>query len=174
MLLDEIDVDVCQEGVRALANAVRGLDYEFREFRQRIAAATGISLAEFDALSAVAWASGDVTPKRIAEVAHLTTGAMTAMLDRLTTAGLLQRQPHPTDRRSVLITLTDAGHDIVAQVYRSYVRAFESVAARAGQQDVRAMIDSLGHLADAVSHADDEFHPAEPYAGSPTASLSRR
>jgi DNA-binding MarR family transcriptional regulator len=159
LLLDRVEVGVCAEGVRALANAVRALDCEFRQFRQRVAAATGISLAEFDALTAITWAAGDVTPKRVAEVTHMTTGAMTAMLDRLTVAGLVQRHPHPRDRRSVLITLTAVGEDLVGQMYRSYVRAFEPVVAEAAERDVRGLIDSLGHLAEVVKHADDEFHP---------------
>ena len=50
-----------------LIRAVRELDAEYRRFRQRAASMAGISLAEFDALTAVTWSEGDVTPKRVAE-----------------------------------------------------------------------------------------------------------
>jgi DNA-binding MarR family transcriptional regulator len=158
--LDEIDVGVCTDGVRDLANAVRVLDAEYRRFRHRVASAAGISLAEFDALTAVTWAEseGDVTPKRVAEATRMTSGAMTSLLDRLAAAGLLQRQPHPNDRRSVVISLTPAGRELVGQLYRSYVRAFEPVVA-GGTTDVQALVASLQRLREAVEHADDEFHP---------------
>lgn len=160
VLLDKIELEACAEGVRALANAVRGLDFEYRQFRQRVATAHGISIAEFDALSAVAWGEGDITPKRVAEVTNLSTGAMTAMLDRLAAAGLLQRNPHPTDRRSLVIDLTPAGEELVGEIYRSYVHAFDSVAVGRTPSEMRALIDSLGSLAVAVSHADEELPAA--------------
>lgn len=157
MQLDRIDVDLCADDVRALADAVHELDAEYRRFRQRSASVAGISLAEFDALTAVTWAEGDITPTRVAEATRMTSGAMTSLLDRLTVAGLLQRQPHPNDRRSVVITLTPAGTALVGQLYRSYVRAFEPVVS-GGTTDVQALIGSLQRLGEAVQHADDDFH----------------
>jgi DNA-binding MarR family transcriptional regulator len=54
---------------------------------------------------------GRCTPGRLTGAAGLTTGGMTALLDRLTRAGLLRRErdPEATDRRSLDVTLTPAG-----------------------------------------------------------------
>jgi DNA-binding MarR family transcriptional regulator len=41
---------------------------------------------------------------------HLSSGAMTARLDRLEEAGLIRRLPDPSDRRGALIEPTEAGH----------------------------------------------------------------
>ncbi len=38
---------------------------------------------------------------------------MTSLLDTLETRGLVERQPHPTDRRKVLIQQTDQAREIV-------------------------------------------------------------
>jgi DNA-binding MarR family transcriptional regulator len=38
---------------------------------------------------------------------------MTKLLDRLESKGLLQRRPHPDDRRAVMIELTDEGRALV-------------------------------------------------------------
>lgn len=49
------------------------------------------------------------TVAELARVCHMDTGAMTRLLDRLETKGLVQRQRSDTDRRVVNIALTDAG-----------------------------------------------------------------
>jgi MarR family transcriptional regulator, organic hydroperoxide resistance regulator len=40
----------------------------------------------------------------------LTSGSVTALVDRLVTRKLVRRTSHPTDRRSVLIEMTKTGH----------------------------------------------------------------
>jgi DNA-binding MarR family transcriptional regulator len=44
-----------------------------------------------------------MTPSRLAELAGITTGAVTGVVDRLERAGYVTRQPDPADRRSVTI-----------------------------------------------------------------------
>ncbi len=47
------------------------------------------------------------------DVAPSTTGRMA---DRLVTAGLIDRQPHPDSRRELVVELTPRGRDVVAEV----------------------------------------------------------
>jgi DNA-binding MarR family transcriptional regulator len=44
-----------------------------------------------------------LTPGRLAELSGLTSGAVTGVLDRLETAGYVERRPDPADRRSVTV-----------------------------------------------------------------------
>jgi DNA-binding MarR family transcriptional regulator len=39
---------------------------------------------------------------------------VTGLVDALETARLVRREPHPTDRRATLVTLTDEGHATLA------------------------------------------------------------
>lgn len=48
-----------------------------------------------------------VTPGRLSSALQLSAPATSAMLDRLERDGHVRRVPHPTDRRSVVIELTD-------------------------------------------------------------------
>jgi len=48
-----------------------------------------------------------VTPTEIAGHLGLTTSAVTSLLDRLASAGLIQTQPHATDRRRKVVMPTD-------------------------------------------------------------------
>lgn len=49
--------------------------------------------------------------KELAEKMGITTGTLTVMVDRLEKNGLVVRQPHPTDRRSYVIVLTELGRE---------------------------------------------------------------
>ncbi len=50
---------------------------------------------------------GPMTAGELARAAGLTTGAMTTLLDRMERMGYLRRTPHPTDRRRVMVELTE-------------------------------------------------------------------
>jgi DNA-binding MarR family transcriptional regulator len=41
---------------------------------------------------------------------------MTRLVDRLEGKGLVARQPHPQDRRSIVVGLTDAGLEVVRRM----------------------------------------------------------
>lgn len=58
-------------------------------------------------------ADGPLTPNEINAHLHLTSGSVTSLLDRLEQRGLVTRGPHPTDRRKVLVSITDAGRELV-------------------------------------------------------------
>jgi DNA-binding MarR family transcriptional regulator len=49
---------------------------------------------------------GSMSAGDLAEASRLSTGAITAVIDRLERAGLARRVPDPTDRRRVLVELT--------------------------------------------------------------------
>jgi DNA-binding MarR family transcriptional regulator len=50
---------------------------------------------------------GPITAGRLAEWAGLTTGAVTAVIDRLVAKGYLRRVPDPNDRRRVMVEITE-------------------------------------------------------------------
>jgi DNA-binding MarR family transcriptional regulator len=55
----------------------------------------------------------ELTPSELTRHLMVTTGGMTAMIDRLERQGLVARRPNPDDRRGVLVRLTDEGRAIV-------------------------------------------------------------
>ncbi|UQU62594.1 MarR family transcriptional regulator [Couchioplanes caeruleus] len=50
--------------------------------------------------------AGGVSPRELGHRLGLTTGSVTAMLDRLERLGLLTRTRHPSDRRMVVVSMT--------------------------------------------------------------------
>ena len=65
-----------------------------------------------------------VTPKRVGQYLELSTGAVTGLLDRLERRGYVSRQPNPEDRRSVIVHLSDAGHDVAQTIGDTYREVF--------------------------------------------------
>lgn len=67
------------------------------------------------------------TPTLLAHNVQLTTGGMTSRLDRLERAGLVVRSPDPSDRRGILVSLTDAGFDKADKAFELLVDAQNSL-----------------------------------------------
>jgi DNA-binding MarR family transcriptional regulator len=67
-----------------------------------VARRLGASPVEFKAMDHL-HAAGELTPGQIGERLSLSSGAVTALLDRLERLGWVERAPHPTDRRSVIV-----------------------------------------------------------------------
>lgn len=113
------------DGLSASALAfLRGMDRN----RNRVAAETNLTGSELRALARVA-ESGSITPKLLAESMEITTGAVTAISNRLVALELVTRVAHPHDRRSLLLKLTPAAEQITQKVYSD----FEALIARAAR-----------------------------------------
>jgi len=72
-----------------------------------------LHLAAAQTLSVLEGAPEPLTPNEINAHLHLTSGSVTTLLDRLEQRGLVVRRPHPTDRRKVLVDITDDGRELV-------------------------------------------------------------
>jgi DNA-binding MarR family transcriptional regulator len=59
-------------------------------------------------------AVGPKTLSELAEANNLDAPYVTLIIDKMEAHGLVQRQPHPDDRRRKLVTLTAAGQEAVA------------------------------------------------------------
>src|SRR5438045_300254 len=73
-----------------------------------------LTLGEFDILGTLRRrGEGGMTPTQLLRWVVLTSGGMTARLDKLERAGLIARRTDPGDRRMVLIELTPKGGKLI-------------------------------------------------------------
>ncbi|BBO73167.1 MarR family transcriptional regulator [Desulfosarcina widdelii] len=56
---------------------------------------------------------------------QITSATMTGILDRLEKLELIERQPHPDDRRAILVCLTDRGRQCATEINSIMVQANE-------------------------------------------------
>jgi DNA-binding MarR family transcriptional regulator len=80
------------------------------------ARAMGVNRTDLRALDVVE-RLGPVAAGAIADVAGLTSGAVTAVIDRLTEKGYVRRVADPDDRRRVMIEKTEKLDDISGRLY---------------------------------------------------------
>lgn len=73
-------------------------------YRHAIGAKLGVNVTDMECLAALFF-KGLSTPTELATYTGLSSGATTAMLDRLEAAGLIERRPNPVDRRGTLISI---------------------------------------------------------------------
>ncbi|MFF4617549.1 MarR family winged helix-turn-helix transcriptional regulator [Nonomuraea jabiensis] len=74
------------------------------------------------------------------------TAGMTRLLDRLEAKGLLRRERHPEDRRSIVIELTDEGRALVPSLPPIFGRISRQVFAGFSPEEVAQVTDMLRRI----------------------------
>jgi DNA-binding MarR family transcriptional regulator len=106
--LDVLRAQLGQE-VRALQTAVDALD-------EAVAVHLGVNRTDLRCLDVLMQRDG-VAPSQLSTALGLTTGSVTAMLDRLEKIGYLTRSPDPIDRRKVVVRATP---QVAAKAYEIF------------------------------------------------------
>ncbi|MEJ7785131.1 MAG: MarR family transcriptional regulator [Solirubrobacteraceae bacterium] len=63
---------------------------------------------------------GATTQRALADALKVSPRNITGLVDGLVATGLVTREPHPTDRRATLVSLTDRGASTVAEMDRGH------------------------------------------------------
>lgn len=94
-----------------------------RDYMVPVFAEFGLQDGEFDVLAALrrSGAPYELTPTNLFEITMMSSGGMTARLDRLERMGLVARRPNPDDRRGTLVHLTDAGIDLIERALPAHI-----------------------------------------------------
>jgi len=89
----------------------RRLDMALSQMHGEFSARIGLATPELVALMHLSASPEGLGPTELAHRLHITTGAMTAMLDRLASYGHVERAPHPSDRRKLVVRITPHARD---------------------------------------------------------------
>lgn len=79
----------------------------------------GLSWSEYRMLF-VLWIAGALEPARVAELTHTSRASVSSLSTGLVARDLIHRYPSPTDKRSVLLSLTARGLSTVRQAYEAH------------------------------------------------------
>ncbi len=120
--------------------AVRDYGVHLTLFRNAIDAWAGLNSSDMECLRLL-FQEGTATPSKLAKHTGLTSGATTAMLDRLEKAGLIERRPNPNDRRGVLIVPQKSSSEKVASWFESARRAQHELISSYSESELEIICD---------------------------------
>ncbi len=116
-------------------------------FRHAIGEMLGVNVTDMECLALIFY-KGLATPSEISRYIGLTSGATTAMLDRLEKACLIERRPNPKDRRGTLIVLTNERNKELDTLFAPGRDAINRLTASYSERDLEIIADYLKKLVD--------------------------
>ena len=142
--------------VRTGARLLACIDQALRHHR--------LSTAGREALAILDGAGQPLSPTAIAERLIVTTASVTSLLDTLERRGLVERQPDPTDRRRLLIVITQDGKAIVDQFLPEVVALQTAALATLTEAQRHQLVELLATVGAnlATLDADDVIRAAAP------------
>ncbi|MCD1627553.1 MAG: homoprotocatechuate degradation operon regulator HpaR [Paracoccaceae bacterium] len=89
---------------------------------------------------------GTLDPTEIADRSCLLMPSLTRILQTLQAKGLISRESHPTDRRRQLVSISDAGRQLIADNLKESQRLNAWLRERFGEDKLNALLDLLNEL----------------------------
>ena len=134
-----------------------------RELDRRLSA-VGLSDATWSPLVHLGEATGALSQKELAALSGVDASTLVRLIDILTGRGLIERRPHPTDRRTNLIVLTKAGRRTLSGIRKLLVEAETDMLSTLGEDEVAGMLAGFDaieqRLREVQSLSEDGLLPA--------------
>lgn len=109
-------------------------------FRHVIGEMLGVNATDMECLGVILF-RGIATPSELARYTGLSSGATTAMLDRLENSKLIARRPHPKDRRSTQIVLVKETAEKLAPWFASLREVQDQIVSSYSEAELELLAD---------------------------------
>src|SRR6476660_2584488 len=130
-----------QEGTEEAIRSLRALILAGERYRQVVSDYVGLGTTETQAISYLT-VHGERGQNELASDLGLSSGASTALVDRLERQGIDERYPHPSHRRRTLVRLTARGQGVVRESREWLLGGLQDVAPP-DQQQLAATLRSI-------------------------------
>lgn len=105
-------------------------------------------------------AEGPRTQQHLARAMRVAPRTVTGLVDGLTATGFVSREPHPDDRRAVLVTPTAHGAEVLADLVDGHRRLADQLFGDLDETDAESLTASLrtvvGRLRDLIGDDDED------------------
>ena len=135
-----------RELLRQLEEALRKVSAQSVLLSDTVARLVGLHSTDLECLDLL-YLSGPATAGRLSAHTGLTTGATTAVIDRLERSGWVRRTRDEKDRRRVLVEALPAG---IRRIEPFYQRLSDAMSRLHGRYDDRQLALVMGYLIEAV------------------------
>jgi DNA-binding MarR family transcriptional regulator len=109
-------------------------------------------------------AKGPLTPADLSGELHLARSTVSNLITDLATAGLVNRETSPTDRRSVLVTPTDRAREILSTFHVGTADVLDTAFGElyaAHRDEITDSLDGLDRLLDVLESMSDATTPTD-------------
>lgn len=128
--------------IRAILGALRAIDADMERVDEAAAQRLGVNLTDFRCLDILS-RGAEISAGELAVEAGLTTGAVTALVDRLERAGYVERKRDPNDRRRVVIAPTRKASALVWPLFEGVVATSTAVLAQFSVSELATILRFL-------------------------------
>ena len=122
-------------------------------FHQTVADRLGLNATDHKCLDLL-HRHENATAGDLAEWTGLTTGAVTGIIDRLEKRGFVRREPHPQDRRKVMVKPIVEKLPEVAALFTSLGEGMHEICSHYTQAELRVILDYFNRSRGGVSSRD--------------------
>lgn len=151
------------------------LPYLIRHVYGQLEAASAGRLAQFGVnvavwrILAVLWQHGDLAHRELSELTSIEVSTLSRVSKAVQRDGLIRRKRTVEDQRTVRVTLTDKGRDLVQQIIPSAVAMQQRITGSMTARDVQTVTRLLHVLAENLAtYGEKEFEvPGVPKKASP-------
>jgi DNA-binding MarR family transcriptional regulator len=126
--------------------AVRDYGVNLTLFRNAMSEWAGLNATDMECLRLL-FQKDIATPSELARHTGLTSGATTAMLDRLEKAGLIERRPNPNDRRGTLVAPAKSASEKMASWFESARQAQDELISSYSESELEIIADVFERFA---------------------------
>ncbi|MGC4811754.1 MarR family winged helix-turn-helix transcriptional regulator [Micromonospora sp. DT228] len=154
--------------VAEITNNLRRYAVDAQQVGHAFANLHGLNPTDLQALIAVMDAEllGDpITPGRLGEQLNLSSGSVTALIDRLERAGHIRRDRDTVDRRKVLLHYADQGAALAMQFFQPLGARTDTVMARFDDGELEVVHRFMAQMSESLRGHRDAVRAARP--GSP-------
>ena len=149
-----------------LLGALRRFGLEHDRLDAFVARRLKAAPAEFKAMDHL-YAVGELTPGQLGERLALSSGAVTALIDRLERHGWVKRVPHETDRRSVVVRRVRES-EVVSETYRAYAERLGEAAMQLSEAERAGCLAFLEQASRAAARTAEEIRGSPGSGPAPT------
>ena len=142
----------CGDVFDPIHRAGRRLSCETIMFHQSVADRLGLNVTDHKCLDYLLL-NGPRTAGELAQMTSLTTGAITAVVDRLEKTGFVNRQPDPTDRRRVIVQPVYENLTQIGSLFDDLATRMRTLAERYTKSELDVIIDFMNRSCDILHEA---------------------
>lgn len=116
------------------------------EIRARLRQHFGVTLPRFDLMAQLEKSPEGMTLGELSRRMMVSNGNVTGLVERLLESGLVERRPHATDRRAVVVALTPSGRASFADMAAAHAEWIAELCAGLASPDQAQLMRLLGRL----------------------------